>query len=344
MSSEYPKVRYNPLIPSRVTIISTVRGRRPKILRATDVETSKGSTCPFCPGNEWLTPPSTLSLRKVGNELIYDREDENKRFDDWLVRIIPNKYPAYIHSKSVSELKDLAFGYHEVIVECRDHDKQPPTMNTDDLNLMFKTLFKRVKEIIEDKLINYLIIIRNYGSRAGASIPHPHMQLFASNSLIPVIELEARNFENLRNTLDMCPLCVELRRVENDGRLVYSNDLFKVFTSWAPHQPYELWIVPTRHEESPLNYNDEEISLLSDAYRVALALYKYCLNDPAYNLWFHITPKRLLGTNVFHWHIEIEPVIATWGGLERGGGAYIVTVSPETAAKEFRECLSKLKL
>jgi len=341
MGSEYPRIRYNPLIPSRVTIISTVRGKRPKILKAMDVEVSRNTTCPFCPGNEGLTPPATLVLRKVGKDLIFDREEGDVRFSDWIVRIIPNKYPAYIHDRSINELKDLAFGYHEVIVECRDHGKQPPTMSVNELVLMFRTLFKRVKEILSNELIRYLIIIRNYGSRAGASIPHPHMQLFASHSLIPIIELEARTFEDLRNTLGTCPLCQELKRAEEGGRVVYSNELFKVFTPWAPRQPYELWMAPIRHEESPLNYGDDELKLLADAFKKALSLYRSCLNDPAYNLWFHITPKRLLGTDTFHWHIEIEPVIATWGGLERGGGAYIVTVSPEASAKEFSNCVRR---
>ncbi len=343
MSNEVPEIRYCPIVPGRASIISPARGRRPKILRASDVEAAsvRPENCPFCPGNEFMTPPATLVLRRVEGMLVYDWEAETERFTDWVVRIIPNKYPALTPNASGPR---AAYGYHEVIVENPRHDGQPFRVGVNDLMLTFQTLFKRVRELFEtDSRINYAIMIRNYGARGGASIPHPHMQLFASEARMPLIDEELSVFEDSRLKGLECPLCAEIKRAEDEGRLVFVEDGYAAFTAYAPRQPYEVWMAPLKHSDSPLNLSGDDLRSFAKAFKKLITVFTEALGDPAYNLWIHIPPKHSLGDNVFHWHLELSPVISTWGGLEKGGRTYIVTVPPEKAAEDLRSVFKSLK-
>ena len=333
MSGDTPEIRYCPIVPGRASIISPARGRRPKILRASEVQTAKG-TCPFCPGNEFMTPPATLTLRRVEGKLVYDWEQGTERFTDWVVRIIPNKYPALTHEGGGER---HAYGYHEVIVENPNHDAQPPVAPLDELTLTFEATFKRVREILAtDARIKYAIVIRNYGARGGASIPHPHTQLFASEAPMPLIDEELRAFEEAKLKGRECPLCAEIRKAREDGRVVFEEGNYVAFTAWAPRQPYEVWLAPRKHVDSPLNMGRNELREFAAAFKKLTAVVRDRLGDPAYNLWIHMPPRHALGSGVFHWHVELAPVIATWGGLEKGGRVFIVTVHPEDAAKELR--------
>jgi len=335
MSGDFPEIRFCPIVPGRASIISPARGKRPKILRASEVQSARG-TCPFCPGNEFMTPPATLVLRRIEGRLVYDWEQEGERFIDWVVRIIPNKYPALTHGEGVRH----AYGYHEVVIENPNHGAQPPVASLDELTLTFEATFRRVKEILAtDSRVKYVIVIRNYGARGGASIPHPHMQLFASEAPMPLIDEELRAFEEARLKGRECPLCAEVRKAREEGRVIFEEGGYVAFTAWAPRQPYEVWLVPEEHADSPLSMGREGLRAFAAAFRKLTGIIKERLGDPAYNLWIHIPPRHSLGRNVFHWHVELSPVIATWGGLEKGGRVFIVTVPPEDAAKELREGL-----
>ncbi len=337
MSIQTPIIEYAVINPDRASVISEVRRLRPKVL-SKDVK----KLCPFCPGNEELTPPATLILRMVDGKLIYDKDRNGERIRDWIVRIVPNKYPAFttvIENRSYEEGL-IAYGYHEVIIESKDHDKQPPDMELSEIMLAFKTIFKRIQEVFSnDKRVRYVLLIRNYGAKAGASISHPHMQLFITRTHLPIIAYELRQFVRL-SKFNICPLCLEILKAIKDKRVVFENKDFIVFTSRSPRQPYECIIAPKKHLDNPLTMNDELLKNFSEAYREILRAIKQCLNNPDYNLWFHIPPRNYLGRGIFHWHVEIEPLLNIWGGLERGGGVYIVTTHPKKAAEDLRNSLS----
>ena len=334
MGGDAPEIRYCPIVPGRASIISPVRGRRPKILSVSEAQAVRGGLCPFCPGNEFMTPPATLILRRIEGKLVYDWEQETERFTDWVVRIIPNEYPALTR---VGGGERHAYGYHEVIVENPGHDAQPPVAPVNELALTFEATFKRIREILAtDPRIRYVIVIRNYGARGGASIPHPHMQLLASEAPMPLIDEELRAFEEAKLRGRECPLCAEVRRAEEEGRVVFEEEGYVAFTAWAPRQPYEVWLAPKEHVNTPLNMGRDELRGFAKAFKKLATVVRDGLGDPAYNLWIHMPPRHALGSKVFHWHVELTPVIATWGGIEKGGNVFIVPVPPEQAAKELR--------
>ena len=334
------EVRRDFIVPTRISIISRVRKFRPKDFTHEEAIKRKRATCPFCPGNELMTPPATLVAKIEHGEIKYYRDKDDKRVSNWFVRIFPNKYPALI-----TALPPPTYGYHEVIVETPDHYVEPYLTSVHNYALVLKVAIRRINEISKDPQINHIILIKNYGPRSGASLEHPHMQLFATSFTLPYILEEILYSNSYFKEKGTCPYCVLIREELKSPRLVYENRSFIVVVARAPRTPYETWILPKRHSPSLIDLDDQEIIDLADALQKPLEiLYKH-LGNPSYNLWFHIAPKAIseLSSINYHWHIEIAPVLTTWGGFERGGGVYIIPVSPEEAAMDMKKYLSLIK-
>ena len=332
------EVRRDFIVPTRVTIISKVRKFRPKDFLESKIVEIRKSVCPFCPGNEHMTPPATLIAKIEGNEVKYYRDEGDTRVKGWFVRIFPNKYPALITS-----LPPPTYGYHEVIVETPNHDQEAYFLPVEKYALVLRAVFKRIADIIKDPNINHVILIKNYGSRSGASLEHPHMQLFATSFTLPYIMEEIEYCTKHYKSTNICPYCKLISEEKKSPRLIYENEKFIAISARAPRTPYESWILPKFHEDKPLSLDDDSLINLADVLsKVLRAIHGY-LNNPSYNIWLHMAPK-LSNELIYHWHIEIAPVLVTWGGFERGSGVYIVPVSPEEAAQELRTyILSNLK-
>ena len=108
------ELRLNPLT-GRWVMISAGRADRPGnlISRQLPVEAEPGRPCPFCPGNEEATPPSLEEYSTDGS---------------WSVRVVPNKFPAFSGSESMSVTnlgpvfaQAKASGIHEVLVFSPEH-------------------------------------------------------------------------------------------------------------------------------------------------------------------------------------------------------------------------------
>ncbi|MEM4556749.1 MAG: DUF4931 domain-containing protein [Sulfolobales archaeon] len=328
-------VRRDPIVYNRISIISPTRGLRPKELTVVRHEVSNSSKCPFCQGNEDMTPPATLVLRYEGGNLKLLRDDPDYRVRDWLIRIVPNKYPIFTKEGS------NGYGYHEVVIEHPRHDISIYDMAIEHLGLVFFAVFHRAKELYNDPTIRHVYLFKNFGGGGGASLPHPHMQLVATSVTLPSVIEELKYSKILYAKLGSCPYCELVRREVRSLRLVYMNKEFVVVTSYAPRHPYEAWILPLKHSLDPLELcNEEEILSFADALGKLMIAYKKCLGSVDFNFWLHMSPKGGRYSEYYHWHLEVLPVTTPWGGLEKGGNVYVVTLSPEEAARELRSSLS----
>lgn len=135
------------------SILAEERGARPLDF------SGESGPCPFCPGNEGMTPPEIM---RVG--------------EPWRVRVFPNKYPA----------TDL----HEVIVDSPRHGVSLSELSDDDLALAVDTWRKRVSAAYSNPSVKYVSLFHNHGPTAGASRRHIHTQLVGLPFLPPVIERE----------------------------------------------------------------------------------------------------------------------------------------------------------
>lgn len=324
------EVRKDPIFNRRVSIISEVRAFRPKDFIEGKKPLSDYKNCPFCKGNEHMTPPARLILRE---DMTYSRDIDPERERNWLVRIIPNKYPAL---EPKSELVNKgSYGYHEVIIEAPGHNLHPPDLNVRHIYLLFKSIVKRMNQISKDTMIKYILLFRNYGHKGGASLYHPHSQLVAYTFVPPEIEYEAQVFKTFYEKRG-CPYCELLSLESESPRVVYEDENYLIITTWAPRVPFELTIIPKEHNSTFLELDESSLKDFSAVFKSILSSIKIGLNDPSYNLWFHIAP--LNGEHkYYHWHAELLPVLSTWAGVEKGSGVYIVSVSPERAAEYLKK-------
>ena len=332
-------------ILDRWVVIATQRKRRPtdfiKVKRK-----EKPSSCPFCPGNEDMTPPATLVYLKRDGDLIKDHDYDDFRHTGWLVRCIPNLYPAFTYnfrkeerSKGTEDFKSLpAIGHHEVIIESPNHDEHPGVANIKQQSLVLEAYQDRLRDLWSKEYVKYVSIFRNHGSEAGASLSHAHTQIIATPMLPRIVKEEWDRSEDYLDKTGRCIFCDIIEKERKSRRFIWENKRFVVFAPWASIHPFEFWIFPKRHQSSILEMNTEEIHDLAVTVKVCFGGLRNLLDDPPYNLGFHMIPK-----SSFHWHIEVYPRLTIWAGFEKSTGVFINVFSPEEASSKLREAIDKEK-
>ncbi|MDH7511646.1 MAG: galactose-1-phosphate uridylyltransferase [Clostridiales bacterium] len=327
------------IISGRWVIIAAERGKRPDDFRPAPVEKIKepAGFCPFCEGNESKTPREVYALRKNGK-----RPDR----PGWLVRVVPNKFPALTRGIPPVQHEDGIFrwmdgvGVHEVVIETPDHDKELSDLPLYHLQHVLETYKKRVVSIEEEFQYKYVHVFKNKGREAGASLSHPHSQIVATPIIPKKVNEELYGCERLHRQYGECIVCRIIRDETRKGdRLILRNDHFCVVAPFAPRFPFEMRIYPLRHSAWYTSLTKAESFWLARTLRTTLGKLKTTLSDPPYNFYIHQAPNPNLPheawANVeesFHWHFEIIPVLTRVAGFEWGTGFYINPVPPETAA------------
>ncbi len=332
-------------ILDRWVVIASQRRMRPTDYAERQSEERKPAICPFCPGNENLTPPASLIYVMAENGRIEKTRDENgARRKDWIIRCIPNLYPAFSPPAMENQEDDAsvqffhgyvrmkAYGCHEVLVESPNHDEHPSVARLQQLIHVINALKDRATYLMRKKYIRYVSVFRNHGASAGASLSHAHLQIIATPIIPKTVRDEADASGKFYAETGKCVFCEIISRESASERLIWDNGVFTVFTPWAPANPFEFWIFPKRHQSTILDLTDDEVKSLAETIRISLGGLKRLLNDPPYNLGFHMIPEEH-----YHWHIEVYPKLSVWAGFEKSTGIFINTVSPEEAAESLRE-------
>lgn len=284
--------------------------------------------CPFCRGNEEITPPQRMRYPSEG---------------DWEIRIVPNKFPAIQEEPAVRRVrthllfeKYSAIGYHDVIIESPLHNDNYFTMKREHFARIIEMIHQRYTEMIEDEKVDFVSFFKNYQRLAGASLYHPHSQLIGLNSVPDFVRYEVEGATSYFRKSGKCPYCdilkVELSRKE---RLVCQNEYFAAICPYAPKYKYEVWILPKQHRA--FFEEEREISALAEILHKIFAMMNRLLSDFPYNLYLHALPKSMAGCEEFyHYHFEINPRISGNAGFELGTGIYINSIFPEQAAENLR--------
>ncbi len=301
-------------ILDRYAIIAEKRKHRPRQISHKEIKENI-KTCYFCPGNEKTTPKEKGRV-----------EFKSK----WLIRWFPNLFPAVelkgsptIKGKKFIK-KSAAYGYHEVIVETPEHDKQLADLSTKHIAEVLKVYSLRIKELSKNS--KYVVVFKNQGRMAATTLVHSHTQVLA----YPKIPEAVKEKLNAVKKYKKCPYCDIIKQEMNSPRRIFQNKNFVSFAPFAPRFNYEAWIFPKKHVKNITEL--EDIELISLAEIIKKILSKLSKITDSYNMLLYYAPK---GTNL-HFHIEITPRIAIWGGFELATGAVINSVAPETAAEFYR--------
>lgn len=284
--------------------------------------------CPFCPGNEALTPPEIAAVR-------------HRETNAWRVRVIANKFPALTIEESPERQRDVfAFmemggcGAHEVIIESPVHNLFLAQHPASHLETLLATLQGRHRDLMRDRRFQTVVIFKNHGLEAGTSLAHPHWQLVAT-PVVPRLlrEKHATATEYFDRTGNCLYCMLRNREIEAKERLLTMNDDFVAFLPYASHMPFETWIVPRFHQASFTQLGENRLRPLAEILKVVLLKLYTGLENPAFNLTIDDVPRGDEDKEYFLWHIRILPRLATPAGFELGSGMSINTVLPEAAAE-----------
>lgn len=321
----------------RWVIMATERARRPHDLvrqqPAAEKQPDYSPQCPFCPGNESLTPPE---LCRYG--------DGAPNSPGWQVRVVPNRFAALSPEGEIAIREPYWFtnvtgvGAHEVIIESPIHNASPATMDTEQLTRGLVAAGERFTSLAQDRRLNYIAFFRNNGLAAGSSLTHPHTQIIATPITPTNIRLEIEEARRHYDDRMHCVYCETIEKEREAGvRVVLETDEFFVFEPFASRWPFETWIVPKQHASMLTPGGPEQVRPLAAALRATLSALHRALDDPAYNLVLHEAPLRDSCEDYWHWHIEILPRLSTAAGFELGTGIWINSMLPEDAAIYLRE-------
>ncbi len=305
----------------RWVIIARDRGKRPTdFVQKTGVE--EPGTCFFCPGNEHMTPPEI------------DRVEENGK---WIIRCFPNKFPATTTEFGEIEesflTKQPAYGKHEVIAETPNHNEHLNELSVEHIVKVLDMYSSRISEIRKDKRIRYVMIFKNQGSVAGASLDHSHTQVIGFPMVPKLVREEAEAAERYKKEKDNCIFCDIWRNEAKSERLILEDNYTVSFTPFASRFPFEVWIMPKRHVNSLGELSDKEKYSFAKMLKRILRKLHSSLNKPPYNFWFHQSPDD----GDLHLHLELAPRLAKFAGMEFGSETVINVVPPELAAQHYRE-------
>jgi len=341
----YNELRKDYLL-NRWVVIATERSRRPTDFAKEKIESNQNGICPLCVGNEHMTPPAVLLYLKQNGEIKTDRDHNGTRLKNWLVRVIPNLYPAFAPPKDAadevqimkSESYGCAVGHHEVLIESPKHCEDPADAELPQLMLLINAYIDRLRDLSAKPYVQYVSIFRNHGKEAGASLSHAHSQIIATPIVprIPAEEMAAS--KKFYDQNQKCIFCDIIKKETKSPRLVLENRHFLVFAPYASVHPLEFWILPKKHATNILGLSDAEVEAFAETLKTSLKALKTLVNDPPYNYSFHLSINRD-AENYYHWHLEVYPRLSIWAGFEKNTGMYINTVKPETSAAELRKTL-----
>jgi len=262
----------------------------------------------------------------------------------WRVRVVPNRYPALMIEGDLDRQAEGIYdrmngvGAHEVVIETPQHGVQLTELTDGDVADVLFACKARVLDLRNDQRFRYVLLFKNHGSAAGATLEHSHSQVIA----LPVTprqvadEIEgARRHHEHRERCIFCDIVGQERK--DRSRLVYENEEFVVFAPWAPRSPFETWILPKRHESNFEAEPRERLAFAAQALRSTLRRLNAALGRPAYNFMVHTNPLRDAPSPSYHWHIEVVPALTQVAGFEWASGFYINPVPPEEAAEFLRK-------
>jgi UDPglucose--hexose-1-phosphate uridylyltransferase len=328
-----PELRKDPVV-GRWVIISTERGRRPSDFVIEPVR-PRGANCVFCPGNETRTPHEILAGRPP---------DSAADGPGWSFRVVPNKFPALRIEGELEPVGEGLYdrmngvGAHEVVIETPDHAATLATLPVDAVADVLLAYRDRVVDLKKDPRFEYILVFKNYGAAAGASLEHPHSQLIAT-PIIPIMVLEelkgAAEYYEMKERCVWCDVVRQERRSRR--RVITEAHGFMAVAPFAPRFPFEAWLLPTTHRSAFEETGMDALRGLAEVLGDVLRRIDRVLHHPPFNFMLHTAPLREGPLDHFHWHLEIIPKLTNVAGYEWGSGFFINPVPPEDAAAALRE-------
>jgi UDPglucose--hexose-1-phosphate uridylyltransferase len=326
-----PELRKDPIL-GRWVIIAAERGKRSSdFVRETQKDT--GRFCPLCPGNEAKTPPEVYALRPDGSP---------PNSPGWRLRVVKNKFPALVADEQLEQTSTGVFewmtgvGDHEVIVETPRHHARLSDLTIEEVADVILAYRERMRSLKKDPRFRFVMVFKNHGAAAGASLEHSHSQLVALPIVPKLVTEEMAGAKTYYDEHHRCLFCDIIKQEQAaETRIVEERGGMIVLAPFASRFPFETWIIPQDH--SPSFEETEDYAGLAHILLGILRTMDQILADPPYQFIIHTSPFEETDNPYYHWHLEIMPQLTTVAGFEQGTGFYINPTPPEEAAQYLRE-------
>ena len=294
-----------------------------------------GGFCPLCEGNEDRTPPEIVAFRDNGTP---------PNSPGWALRVVPNKFPALrIEGELNREGEGIydkmnGIGAHEVVIETPRHEETLVTLPLKNVENILLAYRERIIDLRRDLRLRYVLVFKNHGVAAGASLEHSHSQIIALPIVPRRVSEEIEGAKTYFDYKDRCVFCDIIRQeLQQKRRIITENKSFLSIAPFASRFPFETWILPKTHhpsfEHMAFSQYEQAAQILSDT----LQRMNRVLADPPYNYIIHTSSFPQVDAEHYHWHFEIMPKLTKVAGFEWGTGFYINPTPPEEAAEYMRE-------
>lgn len=352
MDTGIREIRINPIVPSESVLVATARSMRPKKVEEPAPRDTRQHVdqCPFCSGNEHMTPPE---ITRVGTD------------DCWDIRIVENLYPVLGDDRSQGNLSFGlqqtidGYGRHEVIIDNSAHGLAIHEMSEAHLAKLFGAYRDRMQQLYHsDSRLRYVLVFKNFGPAAGASIAHTHSQIIAMPVIPDNVQAEVENSKHFYEKQQQCIFCTlidealsfeatiydresgQVNRKINVGQYIIDRgEKFIAIKPFASRYEWEVHILPLKHQADYLHTDSEDMIDLARVMQRTMARLDAVLGGVQYNYFLHSLPHDSNSKechNSYHWHLEICPRTSIPAGFELGSGLHVNTVSPEEAAEKLR--------
>lgn len=321
-----PELRQN-IITGDWVVIAPERAKRPQdFIIPKSVKVSDKTKCPFCVDSEG-----------------FKANKKNMKADHKDIYVIENRYPAFVEDESKKSVRSFypengfyraraSVGDHEVVI-IKDHDLNLLSFPKPLLDNLFEIMRERYIWIKEHEKVVSIMPIYNHGAESGASIDHPHAQIFASGIISNTVGQEIDGADTYYGVNGACIYCdIINHELKEKIRVIAENDNFVAIEFYASRFPFETWILPKNHQSQFEETTKKNMLLFSEIVFKSLAMLNKTLDNPPLNFYIHTLPVIHKDSASYHWHMEILPRLSTFGGFELGSEIIINVMPPEEAA------------
>ncbi|HKX84953.1 MAG TPA: UDP-glucose--hexose-1-phosphate uridylyltransferase, partial [Pyrinomonadaceae bacterium] len=317
-------------------IVSPHRTKRPwqgQIERSAETATlSYDPACYLCPGN-----------KRAGDVLNPDYQDTFVFQNDFAA--LRDDIPHGTFNGNDLLVAESERGICRVVCFSPDHATTLPRMSVAALTRIVDVWANEYRELGSLELINYVQIFENRGEMMGCSNPHPHGQVWATESIPnePAKEIASQKAHFQRT--GSCLLCDYLK-IEREGkeRIVCENELFTAVTPFWAIYPYEVMIIGRNHRASMDEFEVEEREAFAAILKSLTIRYDNLFQTSfPYSMGFHQKPTDRRDYSFTHFHAHFYPPLLRSAtvrkflvGFELLGSPQR-DLTPEFAAERMRE-------
>ncbi len=326
-----PELRQN-IVTGDWVVVAPERAKRPKdFIIPKSVKVGNRDNCPFCIDSEG-----------------FKKNKENIKLETKNVYVVENRFPAFVEDESKKSIRSFypEEGFYRARASVGDHEVVIIKDHTTPLQQFSKALMDEVLEVIRERYIwmkehekvSSIVPIYNHGAEAGASIDHPHAQIFASGIVTNAVNRELEGADRYYGINGACVYCDIIKHERKERlRVIFENDNFIAFNCYAPRFPFETWVMPKQHESQFEKTSKTYMKDCADALTAVFQMIDKTLENPPLNFYIHTLPTIHENSDSYHWHIEIAPRVSRYGGFELSSDIIINTMPPEEAAQYLKE-------